>query len=114
MEQERTAAIQRDVVRRLQDLAAQLDPDTVRRAVQAFLDGLDQLVSQIVDADDEHARLAAAHTLAGSAETLGAMQLGADCRRMMADPADPSVRPALRTDAALTRRVLEEFARGEH
>lgn len=106
---ERKVAIRQVVEDRLDELTAQLDADTVRRAALAFIDGLDELTVRIVAGDNDQDRAAAAHTLAGSAETLGAVHLGAVCRRVMEAPGDPSLRGTLQADADLTQQVLDEL-----
>lgn len=88
-------------------------------AVEALLGRLDEAVAAVCDAEDATARDGAAHQLAGSAETLGAMPLGAAAREVMRlareepdQPLPDEIEEQLRAAATVTADVLrDEVAR---
>lgn len=90
-------------------------PEPVFRAITAFLDRLDDMLLRSTQPGDRTERERAAHTLAGSAETLGAVALGAAARAVMdaavdeSDEAPPaSLRERLLVEAGAARQVLRD------
>lgn len=59
--------------------------EPVARAIAAFLGRLDDMLLRSTENDDGTERHRAAHTLAGSAETLGAIALGTAARAIMVE-----------------------------
>lgn len=83
-------------------------------ASKAFLDRLDTAVQDVLSAEDATGLDAAAHQLAGSAETLGAMGLGAAAREVMRHarecpdmPLPAPLGDGLRAEADAARTALE-------
>lgn len=108
------AAIRDTVAARLDQLVDELGrAGPAVQASQAFLAGLQQTVTTISTSTDAHEREAAAHQLAGSAETLGAVHLGAVAREVMrlarespATPPSDELHDRLRATAAATTDVM--------
>lgn len=107
---------------RLDQLVSELGrPEPATMASEAFLGRLDTAIRDILVAGDATARDDAAHQLAGSAETLGALSLGAAAREVMRlareEPSAPlpdDLADRLRAEAAAAEVALRaEVARLE-
>lgn len=95
-----------------QEMGGRSEP--VQRAVSAFLEAIDGLVTTIGESDDEEAVRQAAHRLKGSARTLGAAALGDAAAAVEAEPnptADghPERVAALRTSAAAAGAAMRAY-----
>lgn len=113
-DEELQSSIRATVASRLDRLVEEIGrSEPAALATTAFLDRLDEAVVAIATASDPAALDGAAHQLAGSAETLGALQLGAVAREVMrlvrASPTaqlPDELRDRLREVAAATRDVM--------
>lgn len=104
------AAVRLTVAGRIDRLVSEIGTSVpVAKAMQAFVERLGPMCNAVDAATEPEQLVSAAHTLAGSAETLGAVALGAVARQIMDEAAEGDAQPS----ESLRSRLSDEVDAAE-